>query len=68
MATLRVTLRQVFPAGTRFIWTHRDLRSSIPSLCSLFQTMIEVTIAPKRQTDHGRGNNRTEEANRPWSW
>jgi hypothetical protein len=36
------TILKVFPKGTRIIWTHRDPRSSIPSLCSLFQTMIEM--------------------------
>ena len=36
------TIRKVYPAGTRVIWTHRDPATSIPSLCSLFQTMIEM--------------------------
>lgn len=36
------TIQKVFPPGTRIVWTHRDPKSSIPSLCSLFQTMIEM--------------------------
>mmetsp|Transcript_11779 Transcript_11779/g.15183 ORF Transcript_11779/g.15183 Transcript_11779/m.15183 type:complete len:198 (-) Transcript_11779:214-807(-) len=36
------TILKVFPKGTRIIWTHRDPKSSIPSLCSLFQTMLEM--------------------------
>jgi hypothetical protein len=36
------TIQKVFPPGTRIVWAHRDPKSSIPSLCSLFQTMIEM--------------------------
>lgn len=43
------TIQQVFPPGTRIVWAHRDPKSSIPSLCSLFQTMIEMHEVEKQR-------------------
>ena len=51
------TIRKVFPAGTRFIWTHRDPRSSIPSLCSLFQVGLagcERILGRRGRTRHAQ--------------
>jgi len=35
-------IQKVFPQGTKIVWTHRDPCESIPSLSSLFQTMLEM--------------------------
>ena len=38
------SLRDAFP-GAKIVWTHRDPRQSMPSLCSLFRTFQETFYA-----------------------
>lgn len=45
------TIKEVFPAGTTIIWTHRDPCQSLPSCASLFQTFQEMHEAGDAKLD-----------------